>query len=285
MSIIAEKIEKGFVKRWFKNALLFIFNNPIICTLYSLTVLGVGYIIYSTPLHRASNVMFVIFGAYFTFLSFNIQYEASYKKVGVTDYLKLLKSSMEDFLKYVTTDGVGTLIKFIMAIACLSLFDYLRETREFPIVTKDIKIYYEDSILSGLLSCTWCIILSESIFGKIKNNNTHSVPFSCDFVLQKFSGFSNESSVKEAIDVLLNEADTINFKIHLLFNYCIYIFIILGGMISRIHLIITIAIFLIIPIFFFQAGKETFLDQGNRKHQDQKQEENSTNTVPDPSGA
>ncbi len=285
MSITAEKIEDGFIKRWFKNSFLFIFNNPFLSVYYSLTVLFLGFLIYATPLHRASNVMFILLGSYLTFICFNIQYEASYKKVGIVEYLKLLKTSGEEFFKYVTTDGISTMIKFLLVIACVGFFDYLRESREFPIINKDMKIYYEDVILAGLLGCAWCVILVETVFGKIFSNSIHRVPFSCDFILQKFAGFSTEGSVKEAILGLLKEADKINYNVHLIFNYWIYIFVILGGILARIHPTITLAIFLIIPIFYFQAGKETFLDQGNRKHQDQKQEENSADTVPDPSGA
>lgn len=285
MSIVAEKIEDEYVKRWFKNSFSFIFNNPLLIFYYLLTVTGWGFLLYMTPLKHALNLMFLFSGIYFIFLMYSLQYEASYKKVSLSVYLSTVKNTFKEALFYVASNTSDILIKLILIIGLVGFFDYSREVREYPIVAGERKIFYEDIVQMAILTCAWCVVLLESVLGRNIIGKLNKIPFSCEFILLKFSSFSKEEGVKTAINNLLSEANKINEKPFSVLNIFTYVFLFFVILFAGIHPIINLFIFAFTPIFFFQAGKETFLDQGNRKHQEQKQEEKQADVVPDASGA
>lgn len=286
MSIFAEKIEPGFEVRWLKNSLLFIYNNPFTLMLYILTVVLVGCIILYTPLKHVIYSLSLICSTYFIFLMYNIQYEISYKKINLTRYLSLLKESLEDIFKYIRVSQKAQILKLVAMIALMLFFDMSRERLEFPLKREHGLIYYDDLIIFLLLSSSWSLIIIENtLMRNYSEGIFNKTAFSCEFILNKFSNFSQESSIQEATDKLIVEAGNINQDINYKLCAMSNIFSLLFFIASTLHPIINLFFYLIIPIFFFQAGKETFLDQGNKKNQKQEQEEKSTTEVPDASGA
>lgn len=286
MSIIAEKIEPGYQKRWFKNSLLFIYNNPIIIALYTLTICVLGCLIHFTPLKHGLYFITLISCFYLTTLLYNLQYEISYKKVNFIGYFILMKESFLDIFRYFRASGAAQIIKVLTILSMMIVFDLNRERLDYPIVRTNGNIYYEDMILSLILSSSWGIILVENILMKTTTPGLfNKTAFSCDYILQKFSNFNKESSIQESIGKLLEEANEVNKTVN--YNFCIFshFFIFLFMLIANIHPLINLFMYCFFPILFFQIGKETFLDQGNRKNQKQEQEESSNSTVPDPSGA
>lgn len=287
MSLEADKIEDGYEKRWFKNSLLFIFNNPVVIFLYLMLITGSGMLILYTPLKHGIGFFMFIFTLFFFIFLMQIQYEASYKKITILSFFKIFIDNFKETFKtiFFSKENLG---KFVSTILILIFFDYYREAQTYPTINKStgVKLFYDDIILKNLMNFGWIFIISEYIFNLNSINDKHArIPFSLRYVLNKFSNFSQEKSVNIAIDNLLFQAYEKNKKAHyfLLITsiFLAPIFIMLG----RISPIFSFIFAAFIPIFFFQVAKETFLDQGNKKHQKQEEKETKEMPVPDPSGA
>lgn len=290
MSIQADIIEEGYIKRWTKNSLLFILNNPLIITLYLLLSIVIGALLFYTPLRNISGTLIFLSITFLSIFLTSIQYEASYKKLTIGVFFSCLKNNFGETLKTITYRK-EPFLKFLFILSVIALSDFFITHADYPIVNKTtgVKTFHEDIILAqfsnfaGLIPLfSFAFILNLFNDGELKARN---IPFSCIYVLNKFSNFSKETSVTEAIDNLLIDSAKKNYHVYTQMAVLILLSTFIFSILGKITVIFSFFCLIFFPIFFFQAGKEVFLDQGNRKNQKQEEKEKQENVVPEPSSA